>query len=68
MVPTSDPSGSTQLPVCDACGAVAAAGEPTDATLTWSRGIEQGRVRWTCARCSREHVRDIEGRLDSQWW
>ncbi|PID96793.1 MAG: hypothetical protein CSA84_03200 [Actinomycetales bacterium] len=68
MVLTSDPGGSRQLPVCDTCGAVAVAGEQAEATLTWSRGIEQGRVVWTCARCSREHVRSIEGRLDSQWW
>jgi len=52
--------------VCATCGAV-----PEDeslARLTWTRGTEGGRDLWTCDRCSRQHLRSIEGKLDSAWW
>ena len=52
--------------VCATCGRM-----PEDdsvARLTWARGTENGRVVWTCERCSREHLRSIEGKLDSAWW
>jgi hypothetical protein len=53
-------------PVCATCGRAA----PTDgsAVLTWARGLEKGRAVWTCDVCSREHLRSIEGKLDSAWW
>ena len=38
------------------------------ARLTWVLGVEKGRQVWTCDRCSREHLRSIEGKLDSAWW
>ena len=38
------------------------------ALLTWSRGVENGRVVWTCDVCTRRHARSIEGKLDSAWW
>jgi hypothetical protein len=50
---------------CAWCGAVADGGAPP---LTWSTSLERGAVRHYCDRCSREHVRDIEGKLDSAWW
>lgn len=53
-------------PVCATCGA--AAPDPAQARLTWTRGTENGRQVWTCERCSREHLRSIEGKLDSAWW
>ncbi len=53
-------------PVCATCGATPE--EPAMATLTWTRGTEDGRDVWTCERCSREHLRSIEGKLDSAWW
>ncbi|MFL6238382.1 MAG: hypothetical protein ACJ735_02655 [Actinomycetes bacterium] len=28
-----------------------------------TRGIE-----WLCEKCTRENIRGIEGRLDSEWW
>ncbi len=52
--------------VCATCGAV-----PEDeaaARLAWARGTEGGRTVWTCAECSRRHLRSIEGKLDSSWW
>ncbi|QGN58099.1 hypothetical protein GKE56_09610 [Nostocoides sp. HKS02] len=53
-------------PVCASCGAVAPTA--TLAGVTWTRGTENGREVWTCERCSREHLRSIEGKLDSAWW
>ena len=34
----------------------------------WVRGRENGRQVWTCEACSREHLRSIEGKLDTAWW
>jgi len=36
--------------------------------LTWSTAVENGRARVFCETCSREHLRAIEGKLDSEWW
>ena len=55
-----------EAPVCATCGKVAA--DPALAATTWARGTENGRDVWTCDRCSREHLRSIEGKLDSAWW
>lgn len=52
--------------MCSTCGTVA--GDPALAAITWTRGTENGREVWTCDRCSREHLRSIEGKLDSAWW
>ena len=52
--------------VCATCGSTAS--DPALATITWARGTENGRDVWTCDRCSREHLRSIEGKLDSAWW
>lgn len=52
--------------VCGTCGAIPASEE--EARLSWSRGIDGGRAQWTCDRCSREHVRSIESKLDPAWW
>ncbi|PKW26112.1 hypothetical protein [Phycicoccus duodecadis] len=62
-MPAAEPA-----PVCATCGAGPAAGETATARLTWSRGIENGREVWTCAACSRRHLRSIEGKLDPTWW
>ncbi|HEY5187238.1 MAG TPA: hypothetical protein VIM19_20605 [Actinomycetes bacterium] len=50
---------------CQLCGAV----PPADAArLTWTSSMERGRTVWYCERCSRENLRAIEGRLDSEWF
>jgi hypothetical protein len=36
--------------------------------VTGSASVEGGRRLWTCERCAREHLRSIEGKLDSAWW
>ena len=62
------PFGSTtvdHMRTCDFCGRT----EEDDAkTLTWTTAVENGRRRTFCETCSREHVRAMEGKLDSEWW
>lgn len=36
--------------------------------LTWSSSVERARTVYYCSDCSRENVRAIEGRLDTEWW
>ena len=52
--------------MCSTCGTIA--GDLALTAITWTRGTENGREVWTCDRCSREHLRSIEGKLDSAWW
>ncbi|NGO77507.1 hypothetical protein G6045_17830 [Streptomyces sp. YC504] len=49
--------------VCARCGTTADAPRPT-----WTCSVENGSRRYFCDDCSREHLRAIEGRLDSSWW
>ena len=49
---------------CDFCGRQADDAE----TLSWTTSMENGRMRTYCDTCSREHLRAIEGKLDSEWW
>ncbi|MFK4143923.1 hypothetical protein [Streptomyces sp. NPDC004065] len=63
----SDHGGSTaERPslVCARCGTPAEGPPPP----TWTCSVENGARRYFCDRCSREHLRSIEGRLDSAWW
>jgi hypothetical protein len=48
---------------CARCGAT-----EEQQPLTWSTSVERGRTVHYCDRCSRENVRAIEGRLDTEWW
>lgn len=50
---------------CDFCGRVSEADDPP---MTWTRAVELGRARYFCDRCSREHLRAMESKLDSEWW
>ena len=50
---------------CDFCGAVAPGDQPP---LTWTSAVENGRPRYFCDTCSRENLRAIESKLDSEWW
>ncbi|WP_199549629.1 hypothetical protein [Streptomyces sp. N35] len=49
--------------VCAPCGTTADSPRPT-----WTCSVENGCRRYFCDDCSREHLRAIEGRLDSSWW
>jgi hypothetical protein len=54
-----------RVKTCDFCGRT----EEDDAeTLTWTTAVENGRRRTFCDACSREHLRAMEGKLDSEWW
>jgi hypothetical protein len=53
-------------PCCATCGRIPV--DESAARLNWALGMEKGRKVWTCDRCSREHLRSIEGKLDSAWW
>lgn len=59
---------SQPTPVCATCGAAPDADAAAMSRLTWTHGTENGREVWTCDRCSRQHLRSIEGKLDSAWW
>lgn len=50
---------------CDFCGRQA---ETEELPLSWTTAVENGRPRAYCDRCSREHLRAIESKLDSEWW
>ena len=65
--PAPEPAAAEPM-VCGTCARDAAAEGEQRALLTWSRGMEGGRSVWTCDGCSREHLRSIEGKLDSTWW
>lgn len=54
----------SELVTCDFCGTQA----PEDRTLTWSTAIERGRKQVFCDACSRDNLRAMEGKLDSEWW
>ncbi|WP_167736188.1 hypothetical protein [Nocardioides sp. 503] len=53
------------MATCDFCGRQEPDGS---ATLTWITSVEHGRQRRYCDTCSREHLRAMEGKLDSEWW
>lgn len=65
-VDTGRMNQETAHPVCSTCGLRAE--DESAARLTWVLGVEKGRRVWTCDRCSREHLRSIEGKIDSAWW
>ena len=80
-VSTPAPSTTTGLRQRSAAGArrsLVAHGRPatsaarrrpaTTLPLTWTTAVENGRRRVFCDGCSREHLRAIEGKLDSEWW
>ncbi|MBO0839236.1 MAG: hypothetical protein J2O49_00215 [Sciscionella sp.] len=60
-----------QQPVsCTQCGRVRdERGSAIDA-LAWmtERDRPGDAPRWLCPRCARAHVRDIEGKLPSEYW
>lgn len=50
---------------CDHCGRTVSGAAPP---LTWSTAVESGRTKRFCDVCSREHLRAMESKLDSEWW
>ena len=50
---------------CQWCGRTS---EDAGELLTWTSAVENDRTVHFCTACSREHLRAIEGKLDSAWW
>jgi hypothetical protein len=59
-------SQSATQPTCSRCGTE----RPDDplAALAWVSERDRRGVRWLCRECARIHVRDIESKLDQDWW
>lgn len=53
------------MTTCDFCGRQE---RDESATLTWTTSVENGRKRTYCDTCSRQHLRAMEGKLDSEFW
>jgi hypothetical protein len=61
----ADGASLASMTTCDFCGTQ----ESDEAkTLTWTVAVENGRRRTFCDTCSRDHLRAMEGKLDSEWW
>ena len=62
-----EPRNPYRVPMttCAFCGKVDEGDQPP---LTWTTAVEQGRTKWFCDTCSREHLRAMESKLDSDWW
>jgi hypothetical protein len=55
--------------MCGRCGAAGPEGDDGDILpLGWSLSTSRRGVQRLCDRCTREHVRDIEAKLDEEWW
>ena len=53
------------MKTCDFCGRQ----EADEAKkLAWSTSVENGRAKTFCESCSRENLRAMEGKLDSEYW
>ena len=50
---------------CSFCGKTAVG---DDVPLTWTTAVENGKAKTFCDQCSRDHLRAIESKLDSEWW
>jgi hypothetical protein len=57
---------------CSICGAIADPVADGDPPVAWSADMAESRdgprIRWVCAACTRLHVREIEAKLDQNWW
>lgn len=57
------PGHGDETVTCALCGT----SEPS-LPLGWSTSVERGRTVHHCERCSREHVRSMEAKLDPEHW
>ncbi|MFP5071359.1 hypothetical protein ACLFMI_17075 [Pseudonocardia nantongensis] len=59
----------TPAPACRLCGTPGPAGPGAAAMAGWvTERDARGRETWLCPDCARRHARDIEARLDAEWW
>jgi len=61
-------AGTTEAGTTSTCGWCGRVGRGAAETLTWTTSVEDGRPVTFCEACSREHLRAIEGKLDSEHW
>jgi hypothetical protein len=53
---------------CSCCGQLRDPdGDPAQ-NLAWVAERDRGGLRWLCPACARAHVRDIEGKLPTEYW
>ncbi|WP_170211653.1 hypothetical protein [Saccharothrix australiensis] len=53
---------------CARCGRARESVTDPALLLAWVREREDGTDRWLCHECARAHVRDIEGKLPTDYW
>ncbi|MEU5690183.1 hypothetical protein [Actinosynnema sp. NPDC020468] len=53
---------------CARCGRTRTSVVDPAELLAWVRERENGADRWLCHVCARVHVRDIEGKLPTEYW
>jgi hypothetical protein len=53
---------------CSRCGEHRAADKDPVRALAWVADRDSGTLRWLCPRCARAHLRDIEGKLPTEYW
>ena len=53
------------MATCDFCGTTS---ESDEIPLTWTTATEHDRFKVYCDRCSRDNLRAMEGKLDSEFW
>ncbi|SFO09522.1 hypothetical protein SAMN05216207_103044 [Pseudonocardia ammonioxydans] len=75
MVSTGPPRRGTitevteGTPACRLCGTPRPPSPGAACVAGWvAERDERGRDGWLCPGCARLHVRDIESKLDVEWW
>jgi uncharacterized protein with PIN domain len=54
--------------VCIRCGTALDSETDPVAALAWVAERDRGATTWLCPKCARQHARDIEGKLPSEYW
>jgi transposase len=57
----------TSSVTCSRCGTTADAAPPTWSLQVGGQSSKRG-PEWLCEVCTRDNIRNIEGKLDHAWW